>query len=134
MRGNHLSLTSLKIELDGRTSRELWPTYFSMDMLILFCRELARYRDGFNSYAEFVFMQGLLKSYWLHTTEMQGKTWSDLFKANVDTLMPLLVSELDKVIREEILSKLLDVDIRTDNLQKRLMTVIETETEMSNTS
>ena len=129
-----MSLHSLKLQLDGRSGRELWPTYFSIDLLILSCRELAIHRAGHHSYDEFIFITAVLKNYFLRTTLMRGQVWHDLFRDNADNLLPLLSSELYDVICEEIVSKLIDVDIRTDSLQARLTSVIETEVEMTGVS
>ena len=125
-----MSLRALKLELDARSGSDLFPANFSMDLLISLTREIALHETGAHTYADFIFMNAMLSSYFERITAMQGTTLLQLLSLNLEKLLPTLAHELLNSLSEEIVSKLIDFDVRTDSFRGRAILAIEANTEV----
>lgn len=120
-----MSIQTLELELEGRNGRELFPNFFSIDLLIGLTRELALFVDGSLSYDELHQMRKMLQSYLRRIFEMQGNEALDDFDGRPAELMPALVEALYDFLREELVSKLIEYDIRKTSLRERFLAVLD---------
>lgn len=121
----HMSIATLKLELESRRGRELLPNCFPIDLLIQFTRQLALVAEGSLSTHELPLLAGLLQDYFRRIMEMQGKTRLEDFDSRSDELRPMFVQELYDFMRDEIVSSLIGHDISKLGLRERLLAVLD---------
>lgn len=119
-----MSIQALQLELDGRSGRDLFPNFFSLDLLIGLTRALALVLDGSLSCDELTQVSKMLHAYLRRIFEMQGDKQLEDFDARRSEVMPLLIEALYDFSREEIVSKLIGYDIRKTSMRERFLAVL----------
>lgn len=120
-----MSIQTIKLELDSRSGRELFPNFFPMDLLIGLTRELALVIDGSLSGDELRQVAAILKDYLRRIMHMQGQSRLEDFDGRSAELMSPLVQELYEFMCEEMVSKLIGYDIRKMSLRERFLSVLD---------
>lgn len=102
-----MSVAQLKSELLSRTGRNLLPTNLPIEALISLAREWALFVNGaLNQYEKDEF-SGLLYDIVEKLLSAQKREYVLYIKKNATEQIPLLVSELNDLIRDELISRLI---------------------------
>ncbi|CAN7411841.1 hypothetical protein [Duganella sp. LjRoot269] len=121
-----MSIQILKLELESRNGRELFPQLFPMGLLIGFTRELALADDGTLSIDELGQLSATSTEYFRRIMEMQGKSRLDEFDGRYAELVGSFLQELYDFMRNEIVSRLIGYDINKSSLRERFFSVLDT--------
>ena len=106
-----MSLSSLKAELHGRTGKNLMPSCWPIESLISWCREIAKHEDKVLSIEDNNQLVELLKSLIEGLLIAQGADRLNQFREDRDSLLNVLVHELDGIVRNELVSRIIGYDI-----------------------
>jgi hypothetical protein len=120
-----MSLQSLKFEIEGRVGRELLPTSFPIELLIGMTRKLALVSDRSLPHEELQELSAMVQDYLSRVLGMQGPTRLSDFREKANDLIPECARELYDCMCEEIVSRLIDHDVRSMSLQDRLVGVLD---------
>lgn len=111
-----MSLIQFKSELLNRTGRSLLPASMPIEALISFAREMALFTDGALGCDEISELTGFLAAYLRKLLSTQGDERRQQFERNSDELLPLLAHELNTIIRDELVSRLIGYTTTSVNL------------------
>jgi hypothetical protein len=120
-----MSMQSLKLEFESRAGRELLPTSFPIELLIGMTRKLALVADRSLPYEELQLVGVILKDYLGRVLCMHGTNRLNDFHSNVSHLISEFTQELYDCMCEEIVSRLIEHDVRSMSLQDRLLGVLD---------
>lgn len=120
-----MSIQILQLELEARTGRDLLPSFFPIELLIVLTREIALVSDSALSHDELRRMTLLMKAYLRRVLEMHGAELLAGFNEKVDEMMTPLVAELYDCLSEEIVSRLIGYDVRSMSLRERFAAVLD---------
>ena len=120
-----MSMQSLKFEIEVRTGRELLPTSFPIELLIGMTRKLALVADRAVPHDELQVLTEVMKDYLGRVLDMQGMARLSDFDARVSELISDFTQELYDCMCEEIVSRLIEHDVRSMSLQERLLGVLD---------
>ena len=120
-----MSIQTLKLELGGRSGRELLPHSFPIDLLIAMTRELALVADRSLSYDELCHMTVMINDYLRRVVEMHGKDRLNDFEGRLGEMVTPLVQELYDCMCEELVSRLIGYDVRSTSLGDRFLAVLD---------
>lgn len=124
-----MSVQSLKFEIEGRAGRGLLPTTFPIELLIGMTRKLALVADRALPNEELEVLKVLLCEYLGRVIGMHGAARLDDFDGRVNDLIPEFARELYDCMFEEIISRLIEHDVRSMSLQDRLLGVLDSAAE-----
>jgi len=97
----------LKADILTRNGRQLLPASFRIEELIVLTREIAFFTDGLLSHDETVELSRFLKAYLKRLLASQGNERLKQYESNSGTLLPALAHELNELIRDELVSRLI---------------------------
>ena len=120
-----MSAATVKLELASRTGRNLLPSSFPTDLLISLIRELALVIDGGMTAEEVSEFGCALRTYIRKLVEMHEDSWLTYFDENKAELVPSLCDELYDHVRDELVSRLIEYNIRKVSLSNRLQRCLE---------
>lgn len=120
-----MSIETLKLDLEGRTGRELLPSFFPIELLIALTRELGHVANRSMSSAEMREIHVMLSSYLRRLVEMHGVPAIANFDSNYDEMLPLLLQELYVSLTDEIISRLIGYNVSLTNMRDRFKSVLE---------
>lgn len=120
-----MSIQSLKFEIEGRVGHELLPTSFPIELLIGMTRKLALVADRSLPHEELQALSAVVQEYLSRVFGMQGPTRLSDFHLKANDLIPACTQELYDCMCEEIVSRLIDHDVRSMSLQDRLLEVLD---------
>ncbi len=106
-----MSLSSLKSELNGCTIQNLMPARWPIEALISWCREVARHNAGVLEPSEDDELFEALNSYIEKLLLAQDAERLHRFRQNSDSLFDVLARELDDIVRNELVSRIIDYGI-----------------------
>jgi len=99
--------TQLKADILAREGRHLLPDAFRVEELIVLTREIALFTDGLLSYRETVELGRFLTTYVKKLLANQDNERLEQYENNSDDLLPLLAQDLNELIRDELVSRLI---------------------------
>lgn len=120
-----MSVQSLKFEIEGRAGHELLPTTFPIELLIGMTRKLALVTDRALPHEELEVLEVLLREYLGRVIGMHGPARLGDFDLRVKDLIAEFARELYDCMFEEIVSRLIEHDVRSMSLQDRLLGVLD---------
>jgi hypothetical protein len=97
----------LKAEILAREGRQLLPAAFQIEQLIVLVREIALFTDGLLSRDETVELSRFLSAYLKKLLASQGNERLKRYESNSGGLLPALAHELNELIRDELVSRLI---------------------------
>lgn len=97
----------LKVDILARNGRQLLPSSFPIEELILLTRELALFTDGLLSHSETVELTRFVIAYVKRLLSSQADERLKLYENCSGELLPALANELAEVIRDELVSRLI---------------------------
>jgi hypothetical protein len=97
----------LKADILTRDARHLLPASFRIEELIVLTREIALFTDGLLSHDETVELSRFLIAYLKKLLASQGNERLKLYESNSGDLLPTLAHELNELIRDELVSRLI---------------------------
>lgn len=97
----------LKKEILTRDGRQLLPASFRIEELIVLTREIALFTDGLLSHDETVELSIFLIAYLKKLLASQGNDRLKQYESNSGDLLPALAHELNELIRDELVSRLI---------------------------
>jgi hypothetical protein len=97
----------LKANILTRDGRELLPASFRIEELIVLTREIALFTDGLLSHNETVELSKFLISYLKKLLTCQGNERLRQYERKSADLLPALAHELNELIRDELVSRLI---------------------------
>lgn len=107
-----MSVAQLKSELLTRTGRNLLPSSLPIETLISLTREMALLNDGTLGYDDVGELTELLVAYFKKLLNTQcGEERANQFTKNPNELLPLLAHELQTIVRDELVSRLIGYTI-----------------------
>ncbi len=106
-----MSLSLLKSELNGGIERDLMPSSLPIEALISWCREVAKHNAGVLEPGEDNQLFEVLNSYIEKLLLAQDVGRLHRFRQNSDSLFDVLARELDEIVRNELVSRIIDYDI-----------------------
>lgn len=120
-----MSTHALKFEIEGRRETELLPAVLPIEMLIALTKKLAQVVDRSLAPEELNLLAALMRGYLGRVVGMHGVGRQRDFEARAEELLAALVQELYDCMCEEIVSRLIGYDVRTLNLQARVLAVLD---------
>jgi hypothetical protein len=120
-----MSIQSIKFEIEGRAGRELLPSSFPIELLIGMTRKLALVADRSVPLDELQVLTNVIKDYLGRVLGMQGAAQPRDFDARLNELISHFTQELYDCMCEEIVSRLIEHDVRSMSLQDRLLAVLD---------
>ncbi|WP_305825631.1 hypothetical protein [Massilia brevitalea] len=99
--------TQLKADILTRDGRQLLPASFRIEELIVLTREIALFTDGLLSHDETVELSRFLISYLKRLLASQGNERLKQYESSPGDLLPALAYELNELIRNELVSRLI---------------------------
>ncbi len=120
-----MSIRTLKIDLENRHGRDLLPSSFPNELLIVMTRELSMVSDRALAQDELSELGGIVRDYLRRVVELQGVELVKTFDERVGELMPPLVQEVFECLSEEIVSRYIAHDVRSDRLRDRFAAVFD---------
>ena len=120
-----MSVATVKLELSRRTGRNLLPSFFPVDLLIALIRELALLVDSGTTDEEIAELAPVLRGYIRELVKMQDEGWLAYLDDNANELIPGLCQELYVHARDELVSRLVEYDIRKESLNVQFAKVLE---------
>lgn len=106
-----MSLSSLKAELHGRTGKNLMPSCWPIESLISWCREIAKHEDKVLSIEDNNQLVDLLKSLIEGLLIAQDSDRLVQFRKDSYSLLNVLAHEVNGIVRNELVSKIIGYDI-----------------------
>jgi hypothetical protein len=100
-------IAQLKADILTRTGRQLLPASFRIEELIVLTREIALFTDGLLSHDETVELSRFLIAYLKRLLASQGNDRLKQYESNSGDLLPTLANELNELIRDELVSRLI---------------------------
>jgi hypothetical protein len=97
----------LKADILTREGRQLLPSTFRIEELIVLTREIALFTDGLLSHEETVELSRFFTAYLKRLLASQGNKRLRLYETNSSKLLPALAHELNELIRDELVSRLI---------------------------
>lgn len=97
----------LKADILTRDGRQLLPASFRIEELIVLTREIALFTDGLLSHDETVELSRFLIAYLKRLLASQGDERLKQYESNPGDLLPALAHELNELIRNELVSRLI---------------------------
>lgn len=97
----------LKKEILTRDGRQLLPASFRIEELIVLTREIALFTDGLLSHDETVELSRFLTAYLKKLLACQDNGRLEQYESNFDDLSPALAHELNELIRDELVARLI---------------------------
>jgi hypothetical protein len=97
----------LKANILTREGRQLLPASFRIEELIVLTREIALFTDGLLSHDESVELSRFLIAYLKKLLVSQGNERLKQYESNSGDLLPALAHELNELIRDELVSRLI---------------------------
>jgi len=119
-----MSVATVKLELSRRTGRNLLPSFFPVDLLIALIRELALLVDSGTTDEEIAELAPVLRGYIRELVKMQDEGWLAYLDDNANELIPSLCEELYVHARDELVSRLVEYDIRKESLNVQFAKVL----------
>lgn len=119
-----MSVATVKLELSRRTGRNLLPSFFPVDLLIALIRELALLVDSGTSDEEIAELAPVLRGYIRELVKMQDEAWLAYLDENANELIPGLCEELYVHARDELVSRLVEYDLRKESLNVQFAKVL----------
>jgi hypothetical protein len=119
-----MSVATVKLELSRRTGRNLLPSFFPVDLLIALIRELALLVDSGTTNEEIAELAPVLRSYIRELVKMQDAGWLTYLDENENQLIPGLCEELYVHARDELVSRLVEYDLRKESLNVQFAKVL----------
>lgn len=120
-----MSIETLKLDLEGRTGRELLPSFFPIELLIALTRELGHVANRSMSCAEMREIHLMLSSYLRRLVEMHGAQALANFDTKHDEMTPVLLQELYVSLTDEIVSRLIGYNVSLTSLRYRFESILE---------
>ena len=111
-----MSLSSLKCELDGLTGKNLMPNKLPIEFLTSWCREIAKHDEGLHEKSETDELFDSLNVYIEKLLSAQDAERLNRYRMNSD-MFEVLARELDEIIREELLSRIVGYNIERIKLR-----------------
>jgi hypothetical protein len=108
--------THLEADILTRKGRDLLPSSFPIEELILLARQLTLFTDGLMSQDEVAELGRFLRAYVKRLLSSQGDGRLREFENNSAALFPTLAHELNELIRDELVSRLIGHKAATVNL------------------
>lgn len=102
-----MSAAQFKSEVVNRTGRGLLPASMPIEALISFVREMALFTNGALDHDESVDLADLLIDYCEKLLSSKNCEYLEHFRQNRGELLPLLAEELDSIVRNELVSRLI---------------------------
>jgi hypothetical protein len=118
-------MQSLKFEIDTRSGRELLPASFPIELLIGMTKKLALVADRALPHEELQVMTVMLQGYMRRVLGMQGTARLKDFDSRAHELIAVLTQEFYDCMCEEIVSRLIEHDVRSTSLQDRLIYALD---------
>jgi hypothetical protein len=112
-----MSISQLKVELNGRIGKNLMPSGFPIEFLISWCREVAKHDDGVLDPQQDDELFDMLNSFLEGLLLAQGVERLNFFRKNRDSLFDALARELDKIVHNELVSRIIGYDINHVELE-----------------
>lgn len=103
-----MSIAHLQSIVALRPARELLPENLPIDVLISLARELAFLDEGKLEHAEIRQLRACMRELIERLLSMQSERRLGRFRENEDVLLPELVTELNKNIRNELVNRLIE--------------------------
>jgi hypothetical protein len=125
-----VSIQSLKIELESRAGLQLLPPSFPVELLISLTRAIALVVDNAHPQDEFQVVNVLLRGYVRRVVGIDEPARLGDFDARINELIPKFAFELYECMFEELVSRIIEHDVRIMSLQDRLYWVLDSETEV----
>lgn len=119
-----MSVATVKLELSRRTGRNLLPSFFPVDLLIALIRELALLVDSGTTNEEIAELAPVLRGYIRELVKMQDAGWLRYLDENESQLIPGLCEELYVHARDELVSRLVEYDLRKESLNVQFAKVL----------
>ena len=119
-----MSVATVKLELSRRTGRNLLPSFFPVDLLIALIRELALLVDSGTTKEEIAELAPVLRGYIRELIKMQDAECLVYFDENENELIPGLCEELYVHARDELVSRLVEYDLRKESLNVQFAKVL----------
>ena len=113
-----MSISHLQSTFALRTGRDILPENLPMDVLISLARELAFLDEGRLEHAEIHQLKACLCDLIERLLSMQSMSRLQRFRENQDELLPALVGELNKNIRNEIVIRFIEHRSRKVELEE----------------
>lgn len=120
-----MSMQSLKFEIEGRAGRELLPTTFPIELVIGMTRKLALVADRSVPHEDLQVLTNVIIDYLGRVLGMQGAAQTCAFNARISESISHFTQELYDCLCEEIVSRLIEHDVRSLSLQDRLLGVLD---------
>lgn len=120
-----MSIQTLKLDLESRHGRDLLPSSFPNELLIVMTRELTMVSDRALAQDELSQLGSIIRDYLRLVVELQGVALVKTFDERVGELTPPLVQELFECLSEEIVSRYIAHDVRSVRLQDRFAAVFD---------
>lgn len=112
-----MSLPLLKAGLNGRTVQNIMPGRWPTEFLTSWCREIAKHDDGIHQQSETDELFDVLNSYIEKLLLAQDVERLNHFRKNGDTLFQVLARELDEIVRNELVFRI--INYNTDRITLR---------------
>jgi hypothetical protein len=122
-----VSTQSLKIELESRAGVDLLPPSFPVELLISLTRAIALVVDKAHPQDELQVINLLLRGYVRRVIGIAETARLGDFDARVNELIPKFAFELYECMFEELVSRIIEHDVRIMSLQDRLYWVLDSE-------
>lgn len=119
-----MSIESIKLDLEGRSGRELLPNFLPIELLIALTRELGHVANRSMSTAEMREIEVMLSSYLRQLVEMHGVQAVANFEAKSADLTVALLGELYVSLTDEIVSRLIGYNVSLTSLRERFESVL----------
>lgn len=97
----------LKADILTREGRQLLPASFRIEELIVLTREIALFTDGLLSHEETVELSKFLITYLKRLLSSQGNGRLQQYESKSGDLLPVLAHELNELVRDELVSRLI---------------------------
>lgn len=107
----------LKIDILSREGRQLLPAAFRIEELIVLTREIALFTDGLLSCDETLELSRFLTAYVKKLLATQDNQRLEQYKTNSDSLLSPLAHELNELMRDELVSRLIGHTSRLINFR-----------------
>ena len=114
----NMSVIRFKSELLNRTGRSLLPASLPIEALISFARDVALLTDGALGCDEVSELTEFMAAYVRKLLSAQADERRQQFERNSNHLLPLLANELNTLVRDELVSRLIGYPTFPVNLKE----------------
>jgi hypothetical protein len=115
-----MSIATVELELSCRSGSALLPQTFGIDLLVALIRELAIVADDKMEAQDLASFGRSLRDYIRELIEFLAADRLAYYEKNTGTLIPLLCAELYDCLRDELISRLVQYNIRSETLAHAL--------------